>query len=533
METIRVGASHVPPPGLDDIQPVAPLQATHPPRLDSTGQAMSARLDTHFTPHKEMQAGTREPVPSGSSTRNAEFDAIRDNRAERLQAANNTVTDMNKAETNAAKADRLFASVKTLMGGTPFAALTEAGNFAPSILQVGGVHPNSVREAAKENAVSSLYACVADVIANSSIAGLKPGYYLKPDSDTLHPSLQASIAEKLLASDKGPIRNALDAATEQLIGFGIRNGLMYGNSLLLAGIGKTGVDDILRPALKPVTAILVGMAIEHYHVSQDRQHHTAGPAMLYGRRDAVAEGQPFKPIDQDTEWLDEFNTLKDLSATTLTKMVSAKLGEGAAVGLKALISGEAFKDVLDPVSIAGGGLLTAGFAATGGAIAATANRAKADQLGALATAATTKAVGDVLNTVAFGLWAFGASLGASLPTKAAAAIDAHVPKAVERAADATGRVAVRGGKGLKDGAGYVTGKTISGGRQAAAGISSAIEASSAEMSRRINAMRTQPAPAGQGQPPAGQNIPLQPLAPAQASSSTPAPPPPQDAGDAV
>ncbi len=77
------------------------------------------------------------------------------------------------------------------------------------------------------------------------------------------------------------------------------------------------------------------------------------------------KGQAHKPIDQDTEWLDDFETLKDLDATALVKMVSARLGEGAATALNAVISGDALKEILDPVSVVGNGLLIGGFFCNG------------------------------------------------------------------------------------------------------------------------------------------------------------------------
>nr|BFE98148.1 hypothetical protein GCM10020185_86840 [Pseudomonas brassicacearum subsp. brassicacearum] len=157
---------------------------------------------------------------------------------------------------------------------------------------------------------------------------------------------------------------------------------MYASTLAMTAAGKEHLDAVLQPALRPVTAIIVGMAIEHYNVSRDRTNHLADPAMLYGRRDAVPQGQAHKPIDQDTEWLDDFQTLKDLDATALVKMVSARLGEGAATALNAVISGDALKEIADPVSVLGNGLLIGGFfSAMGAGTTATANLAKSKELG--------------------------------------------------------------------------------------------------------------------------------------------------------
>ncbi|MBT2339839.1 MULTISPECIES: RopAA-2 [Pseudomonas] len=549
MDTINVStshATHVP----DGMQQEAAQQVSHAPNLGSTGLAISVRLHNHFEPHLETDPDSGQPAAPTSSARNAELNAIRNDRAQRLEAQGNTVHDMEKAEKNASRADRLFASIKSGMGGTPFAALTEAGNFQPSILQVAGVHANTVREAAIENAMACLYAGMADAAGNKAIAGFKPGYYLKPDSNTLHPALQASVAEKLLALDKGPLRNAFDEANKWLTGFAVRNTAMYASTLAMTAAGKENLDAILQPALRPVTAIIVGMAIEHYNVSRDRTNHLADPAMLYGRRDAVAEGQAHKPIDQDTEWLDDFNTLKDLDATALVKMVSARLGEGAATALNAVISGDALKEIADPVSVVGNGLLIGGFSAMGAGTTATANLAQSKALGKMATTAVREAVKNVLGTLAFGLWAAGASLGGSLPKKATAAVDAHVPKVVEGSADAVGRVAVKGGEiALKTSltsARFAKETAVSGANhtkhavQAAGGgvvsVASAIgDASQSAWTKGVGALRQRGGRTAQGSAVQGQNMPLQPLAATQtqASSSAPARPLAQDDGDVV
>ncbi|MBC3361555.1 RopAA-2 [Pseudomonas sp. SWRI154] len=546
MDTHNVGASRELTRVPDEMQQETTQQTSHSPSLGSTGAAMRTRLENHFEAHLETEAGSDQPAAAASSARNAELNAIRDDRAQRLEAGGYNVHDMEKAEKNAARADRLFASIKSGMGGTPFAVLTEAGNFKPSILQVAGKHGNTVRQAAIENAMSCLYAGMADAAGNKTIAGLKPGYYLKPESDTLHPALQASVAQKLLALDKGPLRNAFDEANKWLTGFAVRNTAMYASTLAMTAAGKEDLDAILQPALRPVTAIIVGIAIEHYNVSRDRTNHLADPAMLYGRRDAVPQGQPHKPIDQDTEWLDDFETLKDLDATALVKMVSARLGEGAATALNAVISGDALKEILDPVSVVGNGLLIGGFSAMGAATAATANLAKSNELGKMAATAASEAVKNVLGTVAFGLWAAGASLGGSVPKKAVAAVDAYVPKAVEGTADAAGRVAVKGGglalkasltgaRFAKETAVSATNHTKSAAQATGDGVMGVASAIGSTWDKSMGALRQRAAATSQSQAGQGQSIPMQPLAATQAqpSSSAPARPPVRDDGDIV
>ncbi|WP_447800638.1 hypothetical protein [Pseudomonas kilonensis] len=158
MDTPNVRASRELTRVPDEIQQEATQQASHSPDLGAIGLAMSTRLQNHFEAHLETEVGSDQPAAPASSARNTELSAIRDDRAQRLEAGGYNVHDMEKAEKNAARADRLFASIKSGMGGTPFAALTEAGNFQPSILQVAGKHANTVREAAIENAMACLYA---------------------------------------------------------------------------------------------------------------------------------------------------------------------------------------------------------------------------------------------------------------------------------------------------------------------------------------------------------------------------------------
>ncbi|MNU07206.1 hypothetical protein D3C72_2526930 [compost metagenome] len=59
---------------------------------------MSTRLQNHFEAHLETEAGSDQPATPASSARNAELNAIRDDRAQRLEAGGYNVHDMEKAE---------------------------------------------------------------------------------------------------------------------------------------------------------------------------------------------------------------------------------------------------------------------------------------------------------------------------------------------------------------------------------------------------------------------------------------------------
>ncbi|WP_434700245.1 hypothetical protein [Pseudomonas sp. D1-1] len=276
----------------------------------------------------------------------------------------------------------------------------------------------------------------------------------------------------------------------------------------------------------------------------------AGMADAAGNKTIAGFKPGYKPIDQDTEWLDDFETLKDLDATALVKMVSARLGEGAATALNAVISGDALKEIVDPVSVVGNGLLIGGFSAMGAATTATANLAKSTELGKMAATAASEGVKNVLGTLAFGLWAAGASLGGSVPKKATAVVDAHVPKAVEGGADAAGRVAVKGGelalktsltgaRFAKETAVSATNHTKNAAQAVGDGVTSVASAigttSQSAWNKSVGALRQRSAVTPQSQAAQGQSIPMQPLAgtQVQASSSAPARPTAQDDGDIV
>jgi hypothetical protein len=137
-----------------------------------------------------------------------------------------------------------------------------------------------------------------------------------------------------------------------------------------------------------------------------------------------------------------------------------------------------------------------------------------------------------------------------VPKKAIAAVDAHVPKAVEGSADAAGRVAVKGGelalktsltgaRFAKETAVSATHHTKSAAQAAGDGIISVAGAigstSQSAWDKSIGALRQRPAATSQGQAAPGQSMPMQPLAvtQGQASSSAPARPLAQDDGDIV
>lgn len=86
MDTPNVRASRELTRVPDEIQQEATQQASHSPDLGPIGLAMSVRLQNHFEAHLETEAGSDQPAAPASSARNAELTAIRDDRAQRLEA---------------------------------------------------------------------------------------------------------------------------------------------------------------------------------------------------------------------------------------------------------------------------------------------------------------------------------------------------------------------------------------------------------------------------------------------------------------
>jgi hypothetical protein len=461
MDTQRIATSHQILHHTNEIElatPVGSARSTY--NIDPIHQQIHQRLDAHFRPHRNNASDIQQTAAARARIHNDELDAIRDDRSQRLFDAGYTVHDMDIAERNANIADRIFATFKSGIGGSPFAAVTMATNTWPSMLEVFTPRDTPEGEAALQNALASWYAGAADASVNDMLSGLKPEYYQKPPDDKLHGSLQSSLEEKREAYDKGSFGNAMDECNKWLVGFAIRNAALYPIRVGLESQGKQELAAAFEAYMRPVTAVIVGIAIEHYNLSRDQNHNLFSPAMLYGRRDTVAEGHAPTPITLEHEWLDEFIVLRELDSTALLKMVPARLGAGTASAIKSIVSGENLKAVFSPTSIVGNMSLAGGFAAMGGATTAARRLATEHGLSDGKIAAAAEAVKNTLGAVAFGLWAAGATLGESESKKAVEATDAHVAKGVEGAMNSVGRSMVAGAKYTKDKAAGIGSSTV-------------------------------------------------------------------------
>lgn len=413
-----------------------------PQAADPIYLAINRRLDALFAAHRKAEPhGSNSPCTAADTANehNKELDAIRDDRARRLYAAGYTVQDMDTVERNANIADKLFATLKAGMGGTPFAAVTMATNIWPSSLSVFAPRDTPEAEAALQNALASWYAGAADASANAMISGLKPGLYQRPADDKLHNPFQASRAEKSQAYDRGLFGTAMNECNKWMVGFAIRNAALYPLRVALESQGQQKLAATLEHYMRPVTAVIVGIAIEHYDMIRDSKRHMLSTAILYGHRDTVQKEQEPKSLADEQEWLDQFEVLNRLDANALLEMVPKRLGEATAEAIKSIVTVNALKAVLTPASILGTTGLALGFAVTGAATTATREAAKNYQLNNGEIAAAAEAVKNILGALAFGLWAIGASLGESASRKAVEATDTHVANNVERVLNNMGR----------------------------------------------------------------------------------------------
>lgn len=471
MDTQRIATTHQISHHADEIElttPVGPARSAR--NMDRFHQEIYDRLDAHFLPYRRNVPDIQQTAAATARGHNDELDTIRNDRAQRLFNAGYTVSDMDIVERNANIADRIFATFKSGIGGSPFAAVTMATNTWPSMLEVFNRRDTPEGEAALQNALASWYAGAADASVNDMLSGLKPEYYQKPPDEKLHGSFQASLSEKRETHDKNSFGNAMDECNKWLVGFAIRNAALYPIRVGLESQGKQELAAALEAYMRPITAVIVGMAIEHYNLSRDKSRSLLGPAMLYGRRDTVPEGQAPTPIAEEHEWLDEFIVLRNLDSTALLKMVPARLGAGTASAIKSIVSGNAVKTVFSPTSIVGNMSLAGGFAAMGGATTATRTLATEHGLSDGKVAAAAEAVKNILGAVAFGLWAAGASLGESESKKAVEATDAHVAKGVEGAINSVAR-------GIVDGAAYTKDKAVGIGNSTVSTFSSGVQRS--------------------------------------------------------
>lgn len=536
MDIHAITTRQVPVNDADAIMPATPTGSIHPAQtLNANGEAMKEVIGRHFDMHRptEHSPGT----PEQHQRRNEELDAIRDDRAFKLQQAGFTPARLDKAEKNAAKLDLLvLTNIKAAMAGSPFAGLTLAGNLHPEMLSY---NPQNTRlkEIAKQNTYASFFASLANVPGNRIMKDLKPTENLNPPDDLLHAALQASRLEKRELHDKGLFGNALDEAVKWGLTFTIRNFLLfYPLRTLLERSGKAELAVAIENILRPMTALVAGVCIEQFNQYRDRQRDISGAAMLYGRRDAVPEGHELKPIAEDHEWLDNLENLEKadwLFSKATVKDLTDRVGKGAAGAAKSVLSGDFIKVIGEPENMLSEATLAAGFAAYGVAPAALRTYLEAQGYKPGEVAAIADAVKEALGALAFAAEAFMGVMGKGASEKAVNAVvkDDQFAKGVTKGLDKTAHLGAKGVSAVSDGlvsGAKATGSGIAtGGRIAGNAVTTGAEYVgnfASEQGRSLRNLRhtlTQRNPPTTGTAPAGA-IPMNTLAP-QASGPTPTP----------
>lgn len=476
--------SQIPTQHADAITASTPTGSIHPAQaLNANGEAMRAVIGRHLDVHRpnSRSPGTAEQ----HQRRNDELNAIRDDRALKLQREGFTPERLDKAEKNAAKLDTwVLTNLKAGMAGSPFAGLTLVGNLNPEVLKYNPQN-TPLKEIGKQSAFGSLYASGANLTGNKLMNALKPRENLNPPDHDLHAALQASRLEKRELHDKGLLRSALDEAGKWATAFAVRNFVLnYPLRVLLERAGKAELAIEIENILRPLTALVAGICVEQFNQYRDRHRDIAGPAMLYGRRDRVPEGEDSKPIADDHEWLDNLQNLEKadwLFSKATGKEFTDRVGKGAAGAASAVFSGEALKVIGEPENILSEGTLAAGFAAYG--VLPTALRALLDSKGYKPAEATAiaDALKEFLGMFAFASEAFMGVMGKGGSENAIKAVNKDdqfakgVTKGLDAGADLTGRAASKTSGGIGKAA-MATGNGIAnGGRYIGHGLTTGAE----------------------------------------------------------
>ncbi|MBF7144709.1 MULTISPECIES: hypothetical protein [Pseudomonas] len=415
--------------------------------LNLRGREMQGRLQTYFHPHRAT-AGSQEE----NNRDNAELGLITNDRALRLQQKGYGLAHMEKAEKNAKNVDLMLTTIRATMGGSPFSGLTLATNLHPDTLN-HNPQDTPLKDIALQNVLASLYASAADVGSNPLLKGFRPEETLNPGAENVHPSLAASRAAITAAHDKGALMSAAMELAKWGGTFMARNTAVFGVRVGLESTGKAKLATDIEDILRPLTAVIAGVAIAHYDQYLDRQRGIAGPAMLYGRRDPVPEGSAPKDIEQDEEWLKTFESLQTMdwlfSKDTLTD-VSDRAGKGVAGFANAALKGEVFSELGQLHNQAAAGALAASFAAYGVAPAALRQLMSAHNFSPAQIVAAADGLKEVLGAAAFGIWAFVDKLVAAITSNLNKSVNENdqVAKGVTKGLNTGGRaVAAMASKG--------------------------------------------------------------------------------------
>jgi hypothetical protein len=453
MDTIGTARAHstqqnmLQHPGIqdgDEIRPITPVSEGHEhSAVDPATVAVSSLLNHHFNPHLKAA----KPAPRNASqeelnaidharTRNAELAEIRYHRTQWLVAQGETPADMAAVEKTAERFDALSTVIKSNIGGWAFGLATIATNEKPQALEIFEAPKDPGAHNALTNAVSCIIASLSDNTSNDVFAGFKPGKFQKPTDEELHGALQASLMDIRTKLDKGMLREAEKGGRDWFNFFIARNFSILPMTVTLTHMGDAALSAKIENTLRPVTAVGMGVGINLLNDSRDRNNHLAGPAMIYGLRDAPDADGNRPAIADEQKWKDTYMALKQLNTSKVMRMIPKRAGEGVATMLKSLISGDAIKANATPAAIGGAIALAGGFALMGAATTYTRQLAEKHNLEPWQASLAAETVKNTLGALAFDFWFMGAYLAEALTNKATAAIDAHVGRGVQRGLDA-------------------------------------------------------------------------------------------------
>ncbi|WP_437880025.1 hypothetical protein [Pseudomonas sp. LRF_L74] len=401
--------------------------------------AISSHLHHHFAPHFKVMK------PASPNASQAELDAIRhaqdqNNELARICQARmvsliqqgETPADMAAVEKTAALIDPLITFINSGIGGLAFALTTIGTNVDPKALEIFTAPDTAAAHNALTSAVSCVYASLADNASNDAFAGFKGTRFQKPADDKLHAALQASLVDKREQLDKNMFANAEKGGRDWLYFFLARNFAIFPITVSLTHQGKADLAAKIEGILRPLTALGMGAGINLLNDHRDNKNHLAGPAMIYGLRDAPdADGNRPAIVDEQ-EWKDTYNALKQLNTSKAMQMAPERIGEGIASTLNSIISSNVLKTNLTPAAIGGAVALAGGFALMSAGTTLIKERCERDNLTPAQTSLAAEAFKNVAGALAFDFWFMGAYLAEKLTNKATAAIDSHVPKAVEK-----------------------------------------------------------------------------------------------------
>lgn len=379
------------------------------------------------------------------------LDSIADSRSERLLQEGENLAAIRSTMENAGRLDRYATHGTALVGGLPFTGVVAAQFAKPEIVSnvtkiVFGEIDNGLLKATAEGGVGGMEAHFPDEFFQRLFAEAKAdAFFLKAPADKLHPD----VARGLEAKQQGAIREALEDAKQiqtYLVGAVITGTVSA--SLRLSG--RPEAADLFNKIAVPLRNYASGLATANLKHNAQTARQERGEALLFGLRDAgtsldtTDQASVRRTLEGEQDWFSVYKAAKQGSVLSAIGHGGQRLGN-MLLGVPANALDAAGKALISANSFGGGYFgLGATFAA----------RAAAERVGtnAVSGPAAQTIVGTSINTlgtgVAFGIWAFVASMTSTLSDKGKAWLndDNHAkPKEALRSAPrALGNAALTG-----------------------------------------------------------------------------------------